>query len=122
MTIGEKRSLSSSLKKYAPLFIDEINGDFLSFETKEAFINAFYSYWIKQSNQAKLAWVKTTPYPSEQGFKEEMDKKIQVIFEDEIKLFDKKESFNSPFHSLAPLRSKKKRLRKKREKILHTQY
>lgn len=120
MTTGEKRSLTNSLNKYSNLFIENIQGDFLSFGSKEKFLDAFYSYWIDSSKKSKVSWCKTTPYYNELGFKSEILPRISDLFVDEINIFEKQTKMNVKSDKIAPLRSKKKRLKKKRLKMLQT--
>lgn len=117
MTTGEKRSLTSSLKKNTSSFIESIQGDFLSYPSKKTFLDAFYTYWVEQSTSSNLAWCKDTMLISNSLFKEEMMPRIEELFAEELRVFDKKEAMKD-LQLLPRLRSKKKRLRKKREKLL----
>lgn len=117
MTTGEKRSLTSSLKKSASSFIESIQGDFLSYPSKKTFLDAFYTYWLNQAVHSNLAWCKNQAVVLDASFKEEMMQRIEELFAEELRVFDKKESMQL-LYSLPRLRSKKKRLRKKREKLL----
>ena len=117
MTTGEKRSLTSSLKKSTSSFMETIQGDFLSYPSKKAFLDAFYFYWIEQSTQSNLTWCKNTDVLSNSSFQSEMLPRIELLFAEELRVFDKKETMEQ-LYFLPRLRSKKKRLRKKREKLL----
>lgn len=114
MKSGEKRSLTSSLNKCVDLFIEHNQGDILSFATKDNLVNSFFTYWLNYSKSNKLSWCKTNNYDTLPNFKNDMFIKIIDLFHEEISLLNKMNNSNH----LPPLRSKKKRLRKKRQKMI----
>lgn len=124
MTPGEKRSLTSSMKKATESFTKNPS----DFVNKESFISEFYNFWINYSIDNKLSWCfdKKTglkEYQNSQGFKEEMVIKITDLFSEVLKTAFAKVTNVKEITSLKeiekkirPIRSKKKRIRKKYEK------
>jgi len=125
MTAGEKRSLTSSMKKVAETFLE---GKSLStYTSKQTFITDFLNNWVSYSLTNKLSWCydKKTgekDFHQQKEFQKEMNEKIAELFEAELSSIKENVIAFTPVKQeeskVRPVRSKKKRLRKKFEKKL----
>lgn len=121
MTPGEKRSITSSMKKASEQFTKNPT----AFATKEAFLQEFYDFWVDYSMKNKLSWCfdkksGVKEYHLADDFKREMVEKIAEQFKDSLSQIVEKvqtiSSLSNVENKLRPLRSKKKRIRAKRQK------
>ncbi|GAB6548718.1 hypothetical protein bcgnr5378_08950 [Bacillus cereus] len=113
LTTGEKRSVTTSMKKTYERFFQNHNAS--DFVTKEELKQTFYNQWIKESAEQKSAWCKTTKYQDNPDFYTSLVSKIEELLQVELK--------NMPNPKLRvgivkakkikAIRSKKKRIQKK---------
>jgi len=90
-----------------------------SYYSKEMLLDDLYQQWLNQSILSNLSWCRSEHHLKE-GFESEMKEKIASTMPEEILALVKapvKEFVPNPIQSLRPIRSKKKRLRKKYEKL-----
>jgi len=125
MTTGEKRSVTSSMKKSSELFLETTANNLSSFASKELFINEFFSFWVNYSLENRLSWCYDKKdgnknYHLQKEFRIEMEEKIKLLFEMQLSKISTSSSMVNSLHEVSkrmtPIRSKKKRLRKKWEK------
>lgn len=154
MKIGEKRSLTSSMKKAIEKFVSEHQSN--AFTSESEMLTQVFESWMNQSKQANYSWVTAQNEASKQyialpEFQPEMVERLKGLMPKDVFVYSPKVEEAKPSQEkvmvavkkpvlvevkpskeliqmevaqaekqvkLPPLRSKKKRLRKKREKQL----
>lgn len=116
LTTGEKRSITSSMKKY----VAEWEEQKLSFSTENEVYQSLYTYWVEKSVLAKLSWCKGKTHHEDPSFQTEMMEKMKELLPEVEKFVVKVEKTTQQTKAprMTKVRSKKKRIRKKQEKRL----